>query len=48
MIKILKYGDVASSEIFARTVPTANVSDVVADIIYIQESLTRLSSIPFL
>ncbi|MBE6544194.1 MAG: histidinol dehydrogenase [Ruminococcaceae bacterium] len=34
MIKILKYGEVANSDIFARTVPTANVSDVVADIIY--------------
>ena len=34
MIKILKYGEVANSDIFAREVPTANVSDVVADIIY--------------
>ena len=33
MIKIYKYGEVSSSEIFARENPTANVSDVVADII---------------
>ena len=34
MIKILKYGEVANTDIFARSVPTANVSDAVADIIY--------------
>ncbi len=34
MIKILKYGEVSNDEIFAREVPTANVSDAVADIIY--------------
>ena len=33
MIKILKYGEVASSEIFARTEPAVNVEDIVADII---------------
>ena len=33
MIKIFKYGEVAPSEIFARANPTANVSDVVAQII---------------
>ena len=34
MIKILNYGEVANSEIFARTEPTMNVEDIVADIIY--------------
>ena len=33
MIKIYKYGEVDNSEIFARVNPTANVSDVVAEII---------------
>ena len=33
MIKIMKYGEVASSEIFARTVPQAAVEGVVAEII---------------
>ncbi len=33
MIKILKYGDVANDEIFARVEPTMNVEDIVADII---------------
>ena len=33
MIKILKYGEVANSEIFARTEPMVNVTDIVADII---------------
>ena len=33
MIKILKYGEVANSEIFARTEPAVNVTDIVADII---------------
>ena len=33
MIKIYKYGEVSAEEIFARENPTANVSDVVADII---------------
>ncbi|MBQ8320794.1 MAG: histidinol dehydrogenase [Clostridia bacterium] len=33
MIKIYKYGEVSNNEIFARENPTANVSDVVADII---------------
>ena len=33
MIKIYKYGEVSADEIFARENPTANVSDVVADII---------------
>ena len=33
MIKILKYGEVASSDIFARVVPTVNVEAIVADII---------------
>ena len=34
MIKILKYGEVANSEIFARVMPKINVEDIVADIIY--------------
>ncbi len=34
MIKILRYGEVANEEIFARTVPKVNVEDIVADIIY--------------
>lgn len=33
MIKIYKYGEVPASEIFARENPTANVSDIVSDII---------------
>ena len=33
MIKIMKYGEISNDEIFARAVPTANVSDIVADII---------------
>ena len=33
MIKILKYGEVENSEIFARAVPTVNVEDTVAEII---------------
>ena len=33
MIKILKYGEVANSEIFSRVVPSVNVEDIVADII---------------
>lgn len=33
MIKIMKYGEVPASEVFARAVPTVNVADVVADII---------------
>lgn len=33
MIKIYKYGEVSAEEIFARENPTANVSDVVSDII---------------
>ena len=33
MIRILKYGEVANSEIFARTEPTVNVEDIVSDII---------------
>ena len=34
MIKILKCGEVANSEIFARVMPKVNVEDIVADIIY--------------
>ncbi len=34
MIQIMKYGEVANSEIFARVTPTVNVTDIVADIIY--------------
>ncbi len=34
MIKILKYGEVENSDIFARQNPQDNVSDIVADIIY--------------
>ena len=33
MIRILKYGEVANSEIFARSMPTVNVADTVAEII---------------
>ena len=33
MIKILKYGEVANEEIFARNNPTASVADIVADIV---------------
>ena len=33
MIKILKYGEVENSEIFARAVPTVNVEETVAQII---------------
>ncbi|MBE6604120.1 MAG: histidinol dehydrogenase [Ruminococcaceae bacterium] len=33
MIRILKYGEVPNSEIFARTEPTVNVADIVADIL---------------
>ncbi len=33
MIKIMKYGEVANDEIFARSVPTVNVEAVVAEII---------------
>lgn len=33
MIKILKYGEVESNEIFARAVPEFNVEDIVSDII---------------
>ena len=33
MIKILKYGEVQNSDIFARVVPTVNVEAIVADII---------------
>ncbi len=33
MIKIMKYGEVPASEVFARAVPAVNVADVVADII---------------
>lgn len=33
MIKILKYGEVDSADIFARGVPTVNVEDIVAEII---------------
>ena len=33
MIKILKYGEVANSEIFARVEPTVNVEGIVADIL---------------
>ncbi len=33
MIQILKYGEVANEDIFARVVPTVNVEDIVSDII---------------
>ena len=33
MIKILKYGEVANADIFARAVPEVNVEDIVTDII---------------
>ncbi len=33
MIKILKYGEVANEDIFARAVPSVNVSEIVSDII---------------
>ena len=33
MIRILKYGEVANKDIFARVIPTFNVEEIVADII---------------
>ena len=33
MIHIMKYGEVSNEEIFARSMPTVNVTDAVADII---------------
>ena len=33
MIQILKYGEVANKDIFARTVPEVNVTDIVTEII---------------
>ena len=33
MIRIMKYGEVSNEEIFARAMPTVNVTDAVADII---------------
>ena len=33
MIKIFKFGEVPASEIFARTEPEINVTDIVTDII---------------
>ena len=33
MIRILKMGEVAREEIFNRNVPTANVTEIVADIL---------------
>ena len=33
MIRILKYGEVANEEVFARAVPEVNVTGVVAEII---------------
>ena len=33
MIKIMQYGQVPNSEIFARVAPTVNVEQIVADII---------------
>ena len=33
MIRIMKYGEVPNEEIFARSMPTVNVTDAVADII---------------
>ena len=33
MIRIMKYGEVSNDEIFARTMPTVNVTDKVAEII---------------
>ncbi|MCQ2457897.1 MAG: histidinol dehydrogenase [Clostridia bacterium] len=33
MIRIMKYGEVSNNEIFARKIPTANVTDKVADIL---------------
>ena len=33
MIQILKYGEVANEDIFARAVPTVNVEDIVSEII---------------
>lgn len=34
MIQILRYGEVANEEIFARSMPKMNVEDIVADILY--------------
>ena len=33
MIKLMKYGEVPTDEIFARVVPTVNVEQIVADIL---------------
>ena len=33
MIRIMKYGEVSSGDIFARSMPTVNVEDTVAEII---------------
>ena len=33
MIRIMKYGETPNAEIFARTMPTVNVADKVAEII---------------
>ncbi len=33
MIKVMKYGEVPTSEIFARVVPTVNVEEIVAGIL---------------
>ena len=33
MIRILKYGEVANEDIFARVTPTVNVEEIVTDII---------------
>ena len=33
MIRIMKYGEVSNEEIFARSMPTVNVTDVVSNII---------------
>ena len=33
MIRIMKYGEVSNDEIFARAMPTVNVTDKVAEII---------------
>ena len=38
MIKIMKYGEVPASEVFARAVPTVNVADAVADMSEISKS----------
>ena len=43
MIRIMKYGEVPNSELFARNMPTMNVTDTVAEIIRnVRDRLSRV------